>query len=468
MIKYKQRKYYLHHKAQVFLLALAVFAISIAVGVGFLATSRTAYVIQQAQLYSLQAGYRAKTGTEIARKNLESDFTNYGYDSSGAAGGVLAANTVTFIEGGRATINVSALDAATGIRTVRLDGNFSGAHSHLQKRYMATTSIQPIYRFIDWSMGEIVDMDMNGNELRRIGGFDRPDEIAVNNTTGECWVSDTGHNQVVKVSADGQELARIGGFNVPRGISVNQATGECWVADVGSDRVFKLAANGSVLFTVKQVSPTPPFWLHYPVDVVVDSAGNCWVADYAYGRIVKLAPNGTVLLRPSSTAFGVTMDIPREFALDETRGHLWVAAMYRWSVGSAFCVYLFDSNTGAAKDLYFHQMRYPWEVSVNPNTGECWVGMAGNWGYVSRLAWNQSASQVEEVGAIWSLDNPAGVAVDLDSGGCWIRYNVMFASNDSLAKVDADGNIVLNYQSAGYLGSGTTGQGIVTTVVEVP
>lgn len=77
-------------------------------------------------------------------------------------------------------------------------------------------------------------------------GINSPRGVAVNDTTGDVYVSDSGGHRVRRYSADGAFLSQIGSgtssatngnFNTPNGLAVDQSTGALWVQDSGSFRV---------------------------------------------------------------------------------------------------------------------------------------------------------------------------------------------------------------------------------------
>ncbi|MFH1230380.1 MAG: hypothetical protein V1709_02670, partial [Planctomycetota bacterium] len=90
-----------------------------------------------------------------------------------------------------------------------------------------------------------------------ITGFDNPVSVAVDPLSGDCWVACQGEpgadSYIVKLNSDvpnGYDIdnpssskhIRIYGFNSPQSVSVDPTTGECWVAD--KDQIVKLSPEG--------------------------------------------------------------------------------------------------------------------------------------------------------------------------------------------------------------------------------
>jgi streptogramin lyase len=71
----------------------------------------------------------------------------------------------------------------------------------------------------------------------------QPTGVAVDPSTGDVWVSDSGHNQVAMYDVSDNTWTSYGAsgtgpgqFNFPTGLAVN-ALGDLWVADTGNNRI---------------------------------------------------------------------------------------------------------------------------------------------------------------------------------------------------------------------------------------
>ena len=363
-------------KAQVFVAALLVFAISIILGLGLLATSRSAYMIQEAYLDALRSHHRADSASEMIRKNLEADF--YGFtDQSftvemlGEAGGIINAQ-------------VSAPTIADpDERDVSIGSSFGNANSPLKKTYKQISTIGPVCWVVDQNVPEIIQYDDKGNQLSQTGGFAYPIfDVDLNAATGECWVVDNGNDQIVKLNNLGQEQFRISGFDNPQAIAVNETTGEVWVADTTNDQVVKLdPGDGSELYR----SPSGwPAEFNAPYDIDVDNiTGECWVADYHQGDIARISADGSQI-DSFEDYQGTPFQYVYSVAVDTAQHICWFGARY----GAAAVIGRIDPSAapGSRVSLRTGLVGRPGSLAVNPNTGECWVLQEGNNGKVTKYA----------------------------------------------------------------------------------
>jgi DNA-binding beta-propeller fold protein YncE len=77
--------------------------------------------------------------------------------------------------------------------------------------------------------------------------------VAVNVTTEDVYVADTGNARIEQFEADGTFVRVFGSFSSPTFIAIDNSgstpSGDVYVADSGTDTVFKFAADGSVVAT---------------------------------------------------------------------------------------------------------------------------------------------------------------------------------------------------------------------------
>lgn len=189
------------------------------------------------------------------------------------------------------------IDVDTGSHVI-FDTNVSGPSG------VAVNDTDGTCWFTNSSLGQVVKLSADGlSELSRRSGFSSPSEVACNVSDGSCWVADRNNNEVVKLSLGGQELLRIDGFQQPASLDVNPIDGSVIVADTGHDQVVRLDPAGGEMWRIDG--------LNDPRGVFVDTeSGNAWVMDYRNNEVVKLAPNGEELLRIGGFTF------PRSLALD--------------------------------------------------------------------------------------------------------------------------------------------------------
>ena len=125
------------------------------------------------------------------------------------------------------------------------------------------------------------------------GHFNTPTGIAVDPTTGNVFVADSGNNQVVELAVSaghviGNPVATFaGGFNQPYGVASHN--GLLAVADRGNNRVVVLnEGDGTVAATItgSDVTGGGPTNLFHPENVAFDPSGNLDIADTYNDRIL--------------------------------------------------------------------------------------------------------------------------------------------------------------------------------------
>jgi sugar lactone lactonase YvrE len=145
--------------------------------------------------------------------------------------------------------------------------------------------------------------------------LDAPAALAVNNTDGALYVTDTAHHAIYKITgaATASLLAGAPGsagmadasgsaakFNTPSGVAINTVSNLLLVADTGNHRIRTVTATGSVgtlagggaAGMADGAGAQAAF--NQPAAVAVDSAGNAYVADSLNHTIRKITPSGEV------------------------------------------------------------------------------------------------------------------------------------------------------------------------------
>jgi hypothetical protein len=86
------------------------------------------------------------------------------------------------------------------------------------------------------------------------GQFTTPRGVAVNQSTGDVYVVDSGNNRIQRFNADGDYLSQFGStgsgngqFSTAVGIAIDPTSGAVYVSDQGNRRVQKFDASGSFL-----------------------------------------------------------------------------------------------------------------------------------------------------------------------------------------------------------------------------
>ncbi len=238
--------------------------------------------------------------------------------------------------------------------------------------------------------------------------FDDPSGVAVDPTTGNVFVADTDNNTIREItpagvvttfagsgtagSADGTGTAAQ--FDGPSGVAVDPTTGNVFVADTGNNKIRKITPAGVVTTlagsgTAGSADGTgASARFSFPYGVAVDpTTSNVFVADKGNNEIREITPAGVVTtLAGSGTAGSVDgpgtvarFDLPSGVAVDPTTGNVFVAdtenQKIREITPAGVVTTLAGSGTPGSADGTgtAAQFYYPYGVAVDPTTGTVFV-----------------------------------------------------------------------------------------------
>ena len=148
--------------------------------------------------------------------------------------------------------------------------------------------------------------------------FNGPTGVAVDNTSGNLFVTDTGNNTIRKIdttagtvsyftgagftgnSGNKDGVPRVGGFTGPTGIAID-ASGNLWVVDTGNHAVREVDTSGNITTPVGATQVTGDedgvgyaARFFAPNGISVDASGNFYVADTGNNAIRKIVSGTTV------------------------------------------------------------------------------------------------------------------------------------------------------------------------------
>jgi DNA-binding beta-propeller fold protein YncE len=124
------------------------------------------------------------------------------------------------------------------------------------------------------------------------GQFQSPLGVAVQPSSGNVFVVDSGNARVEKFTPDGSFLAAFGQgrLSSPRGIAID-TMGKVYVGDAGTNTVVKFDANGNFVSTIDG-SSAPQGHFQSLAGVAVDQANNLWVADASTSNVIEFDSKG--------------------------------------------------------------------------------------------------------------------------------------------------------------------------------
>lgn len=157
------------------------------------------------------------------------------------------------------------------------------------------------------------------------GQFSDPAGVAVDDSTGDVYVVDSGNDRVQKFGAEGKYLAQFGGAETPAGafsgpasIAVDNGAGadkgDVYVTDVGHGVIDVFNTAGKY---VSQIVGAPTSFAGTLLGVAVDGSGDIWVYESA-GNVDEFSEAGA-LVKQFNTGRGAGAG----FALDSA-GHVYV------------------------------------------------------------------------------------------------------------------------------------------------
>jgi YD repeat-containing protein len=157
-----------------------------------------------------------------------------------------------------------------------------------------------------------------GSAGKENGQFTHPMDNAVD-SSGNLWVADGYDGRVEKFSGAGAFIAAYGKagtggteggqepeFEEPVGVAVNQTTGNVYVTDQNNGRVVEIASVGTSTGKVVRTFGKPGTGggeFKEPNGVAIDSKGNVWVTDYANNRVQEFTEAGVFM---KTFGFGVS------------------------------------------------------------------------------------------------------------------------------------------------------------------
>jgi DNA-binding beta-propeller fold protein YncE len=216
------------------------------------------------------------------------------------------------------------------------------------------------------------------------GPFASPQGVAVNNSTGEIYVSDGGKKVVDVFKASGEYLSQFtkttpgGTLNEPDGLTFDQSTSELYVTDPGNSVVDVFSSSGGYLFQFG-----PPFHKYESV-AVDDLTGDAYVAesnaglvdvfDSLGGSVAQEWAGGGTLAGSFGSGAGYTY-----VGLDQASGHVYVAQSSQGVV---------DEFEASAEERFVAQVTgadtpaggfgHAEAVAVDPSSGDLYVADGGS------------------------------------------------------------------------------------------
>ncbi|HDZ77581.1 MAG TPA: hypothetical protein ENH41_05815 [Candidatus Omnitrophica bacterium] len=249
---------------------------------------------------------------------------------------------------------------------------------------------------VDRFTKELIRVDSDGaREVIELNDFKTPVDIRVDQRDGSVWVNDMTDffdSQIMKLSSDGKELFRLSGFSVLGDAAIDQRDGSYYAVERMIGEVVKISRDGEELFRIKSLSPiddlegmgclnkTEGCHADYDgmdvnlrgiddIDVSpIDSS--VLIADTGSKQLLKFTSKGKKISsikdisEPESLAMGFD-------------GSCWVS-----NIGGGKVFKVSKDNKKILGKVT--GLNFPFEISVSPVDGTCWVATRRDLTQISR------------------------------------------------------------------------------------
>ena len=274
-----------------------------------------------------------------------------------------------------------------------------------------------------------------------------PFGVAVDNTTGDVFVTNTGSDNVSVVSdVTAQVVGTVSAGSAPYGVAFDWLTGDLFVANADSNNVSVISGGSLAVLTSIPVGPGP-------LGVAFDpTTGDVFVADHGASEVTVIS--GTTLAVVASVTvgqapYGVAVDPTTDaiYVTDEGSSNVSViSASTDRSIASIPVVY-----PGAASDLQ--------GIAFDARDGLIWAGAGSFYAVV--------IDPTTEAVADYVNTDPSGVVFDPDSGDVCFTNTANVTFGCFLFPEDATRSTPLTFDETG-LPSGTPWSVNVSAVYSSP
>jgi DNA-binding beta-propeller fold protein YncE len=230
------------------------------------------------------------------------------------------------------------------------------------------------------------------------GLFNLPESIAIKTSSGRIYVSDTANHRVQYFTSAGAYEGQFGNtdysvltgaitassasglFDTPTGIAVNQSTGDVYVVDSGNDRINQYTATGSFIRSFGTTGTSDGQFTTPTAIAIHPTLFTVYVTDSTRDDVQIFSSVGTFITKLGSTGSGDgQFNSPSGIAFDATGANLYVSDLTNEDIQE----FLFSSALSG--------QTYPWLAAW---TGIGWygkkkfptIGVLPNWMHVTATA----------------------------------------------------------------------------------
>jgi RHS repeat-associated protein len=296
----------------------------------------------------------------------------------------------------------------------------------------------PIGMAVD-SSGDIWVADSSNNRLEKFtagGSFVEAIGFGVSDGREKYEVCTSGCQAGIAGKGEGQ-------FEVPKDVAINASTGDIYVADSGNGRVDEFSSSAAF---IRAFGTSGGGRLSGPDGLAVGSGGSIWVADSGNNRVVEFSESGAYEAAFGTEGAGeVQFKEPKSIAV--AGGDLYVDDFGNNRIEELTSKGVYVRQFGTAAGI--GQLKEPARICVDPLNGDLVVADHGN----NRIAvYNQEGAFLTKFGSVGKgegqfenlkgvLVSPAGVVYTTDAGNDRAEQWAAPAARVTKYTYDAAGNL---------------------------
>ena len=269
-----------------------------------------------------------------------------------------------------------------------------------------------------------------GSQGSAAGAFVTPVGVAIDQTTGDVYVADSGNARVQKFDSSGGAFIAAWGWGVRDGVAQSEvctsaclaglagsgagqfsrptsiavdssggpSSGDVYVGDASNNVISKFDTDGNFLATIDGTSSTQGHFQSV-VGIAVDQSGNLWVADDGTDNVIEFDDQGNFLQQWNDT-YGQTVAI----AVDSTNGFVYLIRGFltteRWNLTGGDQTEIDGVGTAMS-------------VTVDPQSGTVYVDHVD-----SISVWDSTGAQLDSFSL--NTSNSQGLAFGSTAGVLYV------------------------------------------------
>jgi hypothetical protein len=249
------------------------------------------------------------------------------------------------------------------------------------------------------------------------GQFQSPLGVAVQVSSGNVFVVDSGNARVEKFFPDGSFISAFGQglLSSPRGIATD-TLGKVYVGDAGTNTVQKFDADGNFVSTIDGTG-APQGHFQNIAGIAVDQANNLWVADGSTANVIEFGSKGNFVRQWKDTHGSLSAG---PIAVDSARNAVYLMSIgptgiccvaERWTLSGDYQAQI-DREVHFGSENFFSAGASA--LALDPRTGNLYVDHSG--GQADVTVYDPSGVKLDDL-SLGQNTNSQGLAFSSLLGG---------------------------------------------------